>query len=268
MAVLRLRFEIWFSYSSNSPVIHVHCKADWNEEHRTLRVGAETTIRVPYARYEIQYGTVDRPPHMNTSWNEARFQVSAQRFADLPELEGGLALLNDRKYGYRIIGSTIDLALLRWPKSPDPNADIGVQEFSFGYFPHRGLRDIDHILQQAHEMNAPVLVGRSSRAAGTPATQLEPFAAGNGTGSGCWFSVDGDRVKLELVKNAEDGEGVIVRLYEFAGSTSRVRVYVPGNLASASETDRLENNLNQIKLSDGVLDPVFKLYEIRTFRLT
>ncbi len=46
------------------------------------------------------YGVVRRPTHRNTSWDAARFEVSAHRFADLSEPGYGVALLNDGKYGH------------------------------------------------------------------------------------------------------------------------------------------------------------------------
>ena len=50
------------------------------------------------ATYEIQFGTVERPAHMNTSWDEAKFEVCAHKFADYSECGYGIALMNDCKY--------------------------------------------------------------------------------------------------------------------------------------------------------------------------
>jgi alpha-mannosidase len=60
----------------------------------------------------------------------ARFEVCAHKFADLSEYGFGVALLNDSKYGYSIKGNVIRLSLLRAPKAPDLNCDIGTYQFA------------------------------------------------------------------------------------------------------------------------------------------
>ena len=274
---VRQRFEVGsstieqlVSLEAGSPVLRFDCEVDWREEHRHLRVGAETTIHSAHARYEIQYGAVERPTHFNTSWDEARFEVAAHRFADLAQPDAGFAMLNDCKYGHRIVDSTVELTLLRSPKSPDPNADLGRHAFAFAYFPHRGRDDAEQVTQLAHELNAPVLIGREGDPAGPDDGSTErrslPSAASR-SGAGSWFSVDGGSVKLETVKPAEDGRGVVLRLYEFAGTAPTVRVRLPATFTSAVETDLLEHDERPIELRDGTIELEFTPYEIRTFRL-
>jgi hypothetical protein len=93
-------------------------------------------VRSLRATYEIQYGHVERPTHANTSWDVARFEVCAHKWADLSEPGYGVALLNDCKYGYDIAGNVIRLSLLRAPTWPDPVADRGHHRFTYRLFPH------------------------------------------------------------------------------------------------------------------------------------
>ena len=58
-------------------------------------------IHSPNATYEVQYGWLQRPTHTNTSWDAAKFEVCAQRWADFSEYGYGVALMNDCKYGHR-----------------------------------------------------------------------------------------------------------------------------------------------------------------------
>ena len=90
------------------------------------------------ATYEIQYGHVERPTHANTSWDVARFEVCAHRWADLSEPGYGVALLNDCKYGYDIAGNVIRLSLAQAPTWPDPVADRGHHRFTYRLLPHCG----------------------------------------------------------------------------------------------------------------------------------
>ena len=86
---------------------------DWHERQALLKVGFPTGIRNRRATYEIQFGTIDRPTHTNTSWEEAAFEVPAQRWADLSDAHYGVALLADCKHGYIVREDTLWLSLLK-----------------------------------------------------------------------------------------------------------------------------------------------------------
>ena len=122
--------------------IEFDTEVDWHERHKFLKVAFPVDVRAARATYEIQYGHVERPTHANTSWDVARFEVCAHRWADLSEPGYGVALLNDCKYGYDIHGNVMRLSLLRSPGWPDPESDQGAHRFSYALFPHAGdLRD-------------------------------------------------------------------------------------------------------------------------------
>lgn len=283
------------SLDAGSAVIRFDCRVDWREEHKHLRVGAETAIRSPQARYEIQYGTVERPTVSNTSWDEARFEVAAHRFVDLSRPDAGFALINDCKYGHRVQGGEMELTLLRSPKEPDPDADIGEHAFAFGYMAHEGEGASTAVLRAAHEMNAPVLavvgggdasgggrcffsvseVGSSDRRAHGGANPGQGAGANPGQGAGV-------RVKLETVKRAEDGKGVILRLYETEGSECDITLNLPECFRTVEFVDMLEHPLtsgdgNQgnkpasergvLALEDGTVTLRFLPFEIRTLRV-
>ena len=107
----------------------------------------------------------------NTSWDIARFEVSAHRWADLSEPGYGVALLNDSKYGYDIHRNVMRLSLLRAPGWPDPEADRGRHRFAYALLPHIGdLREAG-VIADAEAFNLPIdvrtrqlrVVGPSSR---------------------------------------------------------------------------------------------------------
>ena len=83
-------------------------------------------------------GAVERPTHRNTSWDEEKFEVAAQRWADLSETGYGVSLLNDCKYGYDIRDNVMRITLLRGTTTPDPNADEGPHAFTYALLPHAG----------------------------------------------------------------------------------------------------------------------------------
>ena len=87
-------------------------------------------VRSPLATYDIQWGTVQRPTHRNTSWHYARFEVPAQQWVDLSEGDHGVALLNDCKYGNSVQGNILRLSLIKSSIMPDPTADQGHHVFT------------------------------------------------------------------------------------------------------------------------------------------
>ena len=84
-----------------------------------------------------------------------------------------------------------------------------------------------------------------------------------------FLSVDKENVILETVKKAEDGNGIIVRLYEVNNSRTSVTLASDGTLSEARETDLLENPVEERKLemTDHTVSFTIKPYEILTLRL-
>lgn len=183
-------------------------KVNWNENRRFLKVAFPTSINSPYsqATFETQFGHLQRPTHRNTSWDWARFEVCAHKWADLSEYGFGLALLNDCKYGYAVEGNVMRLSLLRSPKAPDANCDIGTHEFTYSLMPHAGTFQEAGVIQEAYNLNIPLVVDPVERPVAPTSSSL--------------FVVSNPAVILETVKKAEDDNGLVLRFYEAFGSTA------------------------------------------------
>ena len=123
------RIEQRIVLSAGSPRIDFPTEVEWKESQKILKVAFPVNIYAQKARYEIQFGHLERANHTNTSWDMGKFEVCAQKWADLSEAGYGVALLNDCKYGYDIQGNVMRLSLLRAPNSPDPLADRGWHRF-------------------------------------------------------------------------------------------------------------------------------------------
>src|SRR4029450_12140230 len=104
---------------------------------KLLKTCFPLNVRAPNATYEMQFGYAERPTHYSTSFDAARFEGPAPRWAGLSECRLGAALLSDSKYGYSCYGNELRMSLLRSPKSPDPEADMGKHEFAYALMPDR-----------------------------------------------------------------------------------------------------------------------------------
>lgn len=225
---------------------------DWHEEHVLLKVAFPVAMHAPHAAYEIQFGFAERPVHRNTSWDWARFEVPAQRWADLSETGYGVALLNDCKYGYDCHGHVLRLSLLRAPKSPDPDADMGEHRFCYSLLPHRGDLVAGGVVREALALNSPLL----ARAAHAPSAARS------------YFSMDSAHLVLDTVKQAEDGGGLIVRLYETHRSRGTARLQFDLPYSTAQRCNLLEEAQAAVEVRSGVIEFDFKPFEIITFKLS
>ncbi len=219
---------------------------DWREHDLLLKVAFPLDLRVTEARSEIQYGSIVRPTHRNTSWDEARFETVAHRWVDLSETGYGVALLNDSKYGHDIHDTTIRLSLLRSPTFPDPSADQGAHDITYSLLPHRGAWPAGDVIEQGYALNRPTLmfppagkatnkaVGKTAGKAASSSAPPKPLFKANSVG-----------IVIEAVKRSIDGEALIARVYEATGSRRLARISASLPLAEVIETDLLERPLRE-----------------------
>lgn len=248
----------------DSPRIDFVTDIDWHEHQVLLKAAFPVTVLAPTATYEIQFGTIQRPTHANTSWDAARFEVSAQRWADLSEggnMGYGVALLNDGRYGYDVRGHTMRLTLIKSGIHPDPNADIGRHQFTYSLLPHAGdWRDSD-VIAHAAQLNLPLrIVNRMADPHAETQTPLttQSFVATNRPG-----------LYVDTVKPANDGHGVIVRLYEGHGARGPATLTFARAITDAGECDLLERPLGEVRQPDArTLTFTVRPYEVKTFRVT
>ena len=56
------------------------------------------------------------------------------------------------RYGFATVGNLMRLSLIRAPKAPDPNADIGRHSFRYAILPHSGPVD-ETVIRTARDFN-------------------------------------------------------------------------------------------------------------------
>ena len=242
------------SLSHNSPRLDIDTTIDWQERHVLLKVAFPVDVLTPTATYEIQWGNVQRPTHHNTSWDWARFETCAQKWVDLSEGGYGLSVLNDCKYGHDIRDNVIRISLLRSPTMPDPEADQGRHHFAYSLLPHRGGWDVDTVAA-AYGLNDPLLarVGAQSTAGATSIPSL--------------VAVDAPNIVIETVKQAEDGDGLIVRLYECQRMRGTITVTAGFPLTDAERVNLMEERKTTLAVDGNQVRLEVCPFEIVTLRL-
>lgn len=225
-------------------------RVEWRERHRMLRVAFPVAVAADQATFEIQYGHVRRNTHRNVSWDMARFEVAAQRYADLSDHQYGVALLNDCKYGHKVHENVLDLNLLRSPTTPDPDADQGTHLFTYSLLPHEAPLIASNVMAEAAQLNQPPLVfaGRRSVTAQVP------------------VHVSGPGVSLEVLKRAEKDACCIIRLVETRGCRTDALVRLADSNARLVETDLMEWQSLRT-LGKGLIRIPMRPFEICTYKI-
>ena len=205
-STIRQRISLW----CNSRRIDFDTEVDWQERQNLLRVLFPLRLNATRATCEIQFGAVERPTHRNTSWDWARFEVCAHRWVDLSEGGYGVALMNNGKYGHSLLHNTLGISLLKSAVIPDPQADRGVHRFMYSLLPHAGDWREAQVTRRAYELNAPL----------RPVTVMGEVPAEGRS----FLRVESDHVVVETIKTADDGDGLIVRMYEAHNQRGQVRL--------------------------------------------
>ncbi len=246
------------SLTHRSPRLDFATTIQWNERHTMLKVAFPVDVLAPTATHEIQWGNVQRPTHRNTSWDWARFETCAHKWVDLSEGGYGVSLLNDCKYGHDIHDNVIRLTLLRSPADPDPEADLGEHTVMFSMLPHAGGWD-ELTVSEAYALNDPLIVWqRDEPSPSTPQQKPGPIP---------FLAVDCPNVVIETVKQAEDGDGLIVRLYECQRRRCEFVLTTGFPLVGAWNTDLLEEEGKPLAIDGQKVRCAIKPYQIITLRL-
>lgn len=245
-----------FSKSTSTQVIRLHAgsrhldfetKVDWHERHRMLKVHFEHNVLCEEAMHEMQFGHVRRPAHRAGAAASDRYEVIQHHWTALKEETRGFAVLNDGVWGLSCDRGDLSLTLLRAPLVPDDTADRGEHSFTYALMPFTGAFAESGVVQAGYELNAPITVlpGRCEAVTG-------PWAEGN--------------LIVETVKAAEDGNGVIIRLYESQKTTCTAKVYLPfaGKVYDCGMAEAAPGKL----IGEGdVVEVTAKPFQVVTLRL-
>ncbi|MDZ7265592.1 MAG: glycosyl hydrolase-related protein, partial [candidate division KSB1 bacterium] len=167
-----------------------------------------------------------------------------------------VALLKDTHYGHYVEENLLDINLLRSPSLPDPTADRCQHRFRYSILPHAADPQNSGVIRAAYEFNRPL---RYLQASTGNDGKLPPEQA--------LITIDVENVILETVKKAEDGDGIILRLYEAFGWHQRAAIRLHFPVVAAFRTNLLEEMIEPMEVSSSTINLTCKPFEIITIRL-
>ena len=224
-------------------LIEFNVLVDWREKNTVLKLGFGAKVTDPCAVYQAPYGHIIRPCDGNEypgqSWADLRGSVRLKGRATLY----GLAVINDAKYSYSAEGNNLYVTVLRSPpyayyepfeiKDADyPFMDQGKQSFRFFLKPHLASAAANYDLTRlAEEVNMPLLVTPESVHDGK-------YPALHG-----FIEVTASTTSADIIKFAEHGKALIVRLHETCGKSDQAGV----DLKFAGKSCKVKMAPNEIK---------------------
>ena len=232
-----------------------------NDQFVRYRLLFPTSIQGGRRFDEIPFGAMERPQ---------QHEFPAQKWFDWSDGKHGLALLNIGLPGSNVADGTLLLSLMRSARINDypliggyagASSNLGLelgQERTFHYalVPHAGSWQDARVFQSGLELNIPFLIRTLKQHPGKLPKNwglLEVSAAD---------------VVVSALMPAEDGHGVIARVYEAAGQpAANVQIHFSGRIAEPLEVNLMEDKIQSIASQNNSIHFDLRPFEIKTFRL-
>ena len=206
--------------------IDVHVTVDWREQLKMLKLRFPIAVHFMTVTREIAYGHIE---HF-ANGEEAPFQswIDVSGLSRDNNNQYGFSLLNDSKYSMDVNVRDIGLTVLRSPAyahhipaelQPDGHysfIDQGIQRFRYTMLAHSGSWETAGTVKRAAELNQhPVVLAATFH----PDGRLPQSAS--------FIDVQPDNIVVTVLKQAEEGDGIIVRAYETSGEQTQGMIRLP-----------------------------------------
>ncbi len=239
--------------TDDSGRIDIRTKIDWNEKNTMIRSSFPISVSSSELTCGIQFGYIERPSLDNTLWDMAKIEVCGQNYVDISQDDYGVAIISDYKYGYSSTVDSIDICLLRSTTYPDVEGDIGLHEFTYSLYPHYGNHLRGGVIKEGIELSRPLRLLKRRIPDGFPVKSF--------------VTVNKDNIIVETVKKSEEGNGLIIRLYEAYGLQTVAAISFNKKYSEISETNLIERQSGKKITASNKINLTFGPFEIKTLLL-
>lgn len=238
--------------------VELDTRIDWQTGGTLLKAAFPLAVSNERATYDLGLGTIERGND-----RESLYEVPAQQWADLTARDGkyGVAVINDCKYGWdKPSDGVLRLSLVHSP--PGIEKDHGWHRLLYALAGHQGDWREGGVQALAARINQPLAAFQATPHAG-PLGKRFSMAA-----------LDTAQVSVGALKKAEDGDEIVVRLYEnFGRPATDVGLKMAAPILSAreltgSEEDTTPPEGTALRLEGGTLRLSLRPYRPRTIALT
>ena len=214
---------------------------DWATSAVALKAVFPLTAANAQATYNLGLGTI-----LRGNDDPKQYEVPGHQWFDLTDRSGdfGVTILSGDKYGSdKPDDRTLRLTLLYTPAAhgfaDQATQDWGHHEISYGLTAHAGDFRHEQTDWQAERLNAPLMAFTSAQHDGPLGRSLS------------LLQLDSTRIKITALKQAEQGDELIVRLLELDGrSQPHVTIRFASSVLSMRELDAQERPLEEAARRD------------------
>ncbi|MDQ3459520.1 MAG: alpha-mannosidase [Deinococcota bacterium] len=200
-------------------LIEVKATVNWQERFKLLKLRFPVNVHFMRVTFDIPYGHIGRFANGEEEPGGTWVDLSGTSRGS-GELYG-FSLLNDSKYSFDVNVRDIGMTVLRSPIyahhiPAEPREgehyafiDQGVQRFAYSLLPHAGGWSEAGTVRRAYELNQP------------PVALITTFHGGPLPQRASYLEVNNDNIAVSVLKEAEDGGGMVLRAYETSKNRSR-----------------------------------------------
>ena len=215
------RLQLRWLLPKNGSAIGLEVRVLWNEKDSMLKLSVPTGLAKSRLRGQVAYGVDDLPSDGNEVVAQQWVAVTNERFA--------VTVVNNGTYGSDCLNGELRLSLLRSPAYSahpindrplvpqdrlTPRIDQGERQFSFRLMAGPATTCLAAIDRQAVVFNRPPMA-------------LSFFPAGGGSAAQPGFLLSDDLCQLTACKRAENGKGLILRIFNPSAEPRRTTLRVP-----------------------------------------
>ncbi len=204
----------WILYAGSGNV-EAKVSLNWNEKLKMVKFSFPVNVESPAATCETSYGFIKRKANGDEDPGQRWIDVTGTGKGETY----GLAVINDAKYGYSVTGNDMRISVIRSavfahhiPRVLEMDKehiwqDQGIHTFRMLLVPHKGTWQENSVTRKAEEFLAP------------PVAIYQGIHGGSMPAAGSFLSVDSDNIIVTSIKQAEEGDDLIVRCVETSGKS-------------------------------------------------
>ncbi len=226
----------------DSRIIRFHHDMDWKDDNYMVKACFALRNMPPVVRCDTPFGYQERSTLNDTAHHRAQFEISAYKWFDLSNENSGVAFFNHTKGGFYAKEGKVELTLLRSANYPCPHMDQHPTSYDYALYVHAKPFEDSQVDEEANLFQMPFLCFRHAE---SPKNTI---------------LVSNPAIKVSCFKNAYNGTGLIVRLYERYGKPADCRLSIPASYASATLVTGLEDPIDVVDPNNLHFGP----FEIKT----
>ena len=205
--------------------VEVKMDIDWREPQTMVKAVYPVRFNFRKPTYEIPYGYIEKSANGEEEPGQTWIDFTGAHFVQNKMY--GLAIANDCRYSYSFNVDEMAVTLLKNsvyahhdPKQLEEGEEYryiehGVQSMTYLLIPHEGTWREGEVVRRAQELNQ------------RPVTVPETFHKGKQPQKQSFLSVDAKEIVVSAMKEAEDGDGIIIRAYETMKHRTDAVIRVP-----------------------------------------